>query len=242
MTKRNIFGKMKRMVVTLFLSLIILIPVRSMASLITYSDIIVHDDVSNLYWMRDLSSQTLKFYGAQLEAISTFNSNPLYSDPHWTNWRMATESDLTALQTNGESAITDVFLPSHTAAGVGETYSGYYNNGTTAPPPIYSLTLMSTPASQPAPPTAVAQQMTLPIAPPPILLPPVFENYTPPLPYTEAVESLFEMEGIQFRLPASAFVGAWIVSTAASEVPEPASIFLFGLGILGLAGVSRRRK
>jgi hypothetical protein len=35
---------------------------------------------------------------------------------------------------------------------------------------------------------------------PTILHPPVFENYTPPLPYTEAVESLFELKDISVKL------------------------------------------
>jgi hypothetical protein len=30
--------------------------------------------------------------------------------------------------------------------------------------------------------------------------------------------------------------------SGAAEVPEPASIFLFGIGLLGAAGVSRRKR
>jgi hypothetical protein len=36
--------------------------------------------------------------------------------------------------------------------------------------------------------------------------------------------------------------GGWVVAHAAKPIPEPATMMLFGLGLLGLAGVSRRKK
>ncbi|MCP3873000.1 MAG: PEP-CTERM sorting domain-containing protein [Desulfobacteraceae bacterium] len=37
-------------------------------------------------------------------------------------------------------------------------------------------------------------------------------------------------------------VGVWAVNTNIASVPEPATMLLFGIGLLGLAGVNRRKK
>jgi PEP-CTERM motif len=44
------------------------------------------------------------------------------------------------------------------------------------------------------------------------------------------------------NIPSLSHISAYIESESPSPVPEPATMFLFGIGLLGLAGVNRRKK
>ena len=89
-------------------------------TLLTISDDIVYDDVSNQYWQRDLGKIAENATGSTGGAMHWYDVSSTLDDlnntflsPSWTDWRLASLGDIDSLLANSLSAISAAFLPNY---------------------------------------------------------------------------------------------------------------------------------
>ncbi|MCP4722516.1 MAG: PEP-CTERM sorting domain-containing protein [Desulfobacteraceae bacterium] len=192
------------------------------ATLIDQGDGTIYDNVSSMYWYQNLNDFKGKTYNQLLSSVSSLTTGGF-------SWHIATEDDMDSLLDNnvGEqdaygngsltpeaSQITDSFT---STATYGDTKI-YFGMWESVPRPGYhnALEIQTRP-------TYGLQGAKV-------------DNYY----FIQTYDTYTDRYG-------SSDTGAWVTSGfidngPAPSVPEPATMMLFGLGLLGFAGVSRKKK
>lgn len=80
-----------------------------LTTLTSGSDVVVSDSLAGLVWYADLSDFTAQTYSAQLNSIAGLNTVDYFQV---NDWHMASFTEMQALWANGETEITNAFLPS----------------------------------------------------------------------------------------------------------------------------------
>ncbi len=169
-------------------------------------DTVVFDDVSLLYWYRDLDAFNYMTYASQLSVIENLSdlSGPYFGQ---TGWHMATRTEIESLWDYAPAVIAMNFIPNMTynSNGYNEVWSGRYD--------VVSSGVGGEPAHQVASIGSTNGEIT-----------------------SSYIEILWGANDSEI-MP---YFSTWVVS--ASPVPEPTTMLLFGTGLIGLAGIRRKRK
>ncbi len=187
------------------------------ASLVDQGSGVLLDDVAGQYWVQDLNKFNQKTYGDQITAIGAHTEaigNTVLKD-----WRMADMTDVTSLLAaigSSYERLSNLAYPSEVAfleAGrTGYTWTSVWFSGR------IEEKLVGKSSHK-------------------------IWGYKQNAAYPDAIDG-----GHSDWIEDSAIAvhGAWVVMDQGSvdpdPVPEPATMLLFSLGLLGLAGVSRRKK
>lgn len=199
----------------------------SNAALIDQGDGTIYDDVSSMYWYQDLNTFKGQTYNQMLSTIGGLTTGGL-------SWHMATEDEMDSLIDNvGEQNVYGSVMAPEASQITGTFIHTNILSTTT----FYQGIWESVPANGSAY-HGVMQIQTRPAT----------ESYV-----NDDIDDYYYISGINQSLLysfddryGSANTGAWVTSGfidngSSSPVPVPATMTLFGLGLLGLAGVNRRK-
>jgi len=172
---------------------------------------VVYDDLSQKYWVNNLTLFTAQWYTTQKASIDTLNYNGAYIDnTRWTNWHMADLNDITALFGNGLLNLTSQFIPTlNINGGAHRNWYGRYDEVHPFDNTVHGRADIT---------------------------------YQTSFPDTKSTNLTWESD---FWTQATTSV--WIVADTVegpgpSPTPEPATMLLFGTGLVGLIGSRLRKK
>lgn len=195
--------------------------VNTNASLITYSDDVVYDNVANKYWFRDLSLFPDKTYDEQIALIES----PSFTNDYWDGWRMADNSEYLSLLTNGTSSIISLFTPTTIQINQNNTaqYIKYYQGRLQDEVNDEMNTVVGFYYKNYWPGTGV--------------------NYYTPIVTAESTSNMYYSAWVVADALHDTLEPKWIaVQANPTPTPEPATMLLFGTGLVALVGARIRKK
>jgi PEP-CTERM motif len=191
------------------------------ASLITYSDDVVYDNVANKYWFRDLSLFPDKTYDEQITLIDSHSFTHEYRD----GWRMANSSEYNRLLSNGVPSIMAFFAPTTIQINQNNTAQNikYYRGRLHDDVSDEMNTVVGFFYKNYWPGTGI--------------------NYYSPVVTSESTANIYYGAWVVADALHDTLEPKWIAAQAnPTPTPEPATILLLGTGVIGLVGIRNRKK